>query len=67
MGVEKRGQYWCTVHGHAKKPGSKTDKPKGSIIKCYSIAKYGDAGAKRRALDQHKAIAISQAKQKAGK
>ena len=65
MGVEKRGAYWCTVHGSPQKPGSPTDKPKGSIIKCWSIEKYGDEGAKERALKQHQAIAISQAKAKA--
>lgn len=58
--VEKRGAYYCVVHGHPRKPGSKTDKPKGTIIKCYSIEKFGDAGAKKRAMAQHAAILISQ-------
>lgn len=35
MTVEKRGNKYCVVHGHAQKPGSKTDKPPGSIIKCF--------------------------------
>jgi hypothetical protein len=29
------------VHGHLRKKGSKRDKPKGSIIKCYPGTKVG--------------------------
>jgi len=32
----------CVLHGHAQKAGSKTDKPKGSVIKCYYFGKDGD-------------------------
>ena len=46
--VEKRGNKWCVVHGHPKKPGSKTDKPEGSIIKCFPTKAEADA--------MHKAI-----------
>lgn len=60
--VVKRGGYWCVVHGHPKKPGSKTDKPMGTVIKCYSIAEYGEEGAHRRALKHHAAILFSQRK-----
>jgi len=49
--VEKRGDRWCVVHGHPKKAGSKTDKPEGSIIKCFS-----GPDAKSRAQAMHKAI-----------
>jgi len=41
--VEKRGNKWCVVHGHPKKPGSKTDKPEGSIIKCFPTKAEADA------------------------
>lgn len=58
--VEKRGNYWCVVHGHPQKSGSKTDKPKGIPIKCWSIEKYGEAEAKKRAEAMHKAILHSQ-------
>ena len=50
--IEKRGNKWCAVHGHPQKSGSKTDKPKGSIIKCFDTY----AEAKR----MHTAIIISQ-------
>jgi len=50
--VVKRGNQWCVVHGHPKKKGSKTDKPKGSIIKCHPTAK--------KAYAQHYAIMMSQ-------
>lgn len=33
--IVQRGSQWCVVHGHEQKPGSKTDKPKGAIIKCF--------------------------------
>jgi hypothetical protein len=37
--VEKRGDKYCVVHGHAQKEGSSTDKPKGTAIKCFDNAK----------------------------
>jgi len=52
LSVEKRGDKWCVVHGHPQKPGSPTDKPKGSIIKCFPTK----ADAER----MHKAIIIRQ-------
>lgn len=58
MVVEKRGGRWCVVHGHPQKKGSKTDKPKGSVIKCFE--------SKEKAMAMHRAILISQAKQKRG-
>jgi len=56
MTVKRRGASVCVLHGHPKKKGSKRDKPKGSVIKCYSIAKYGLQGAWRKARAQHYAI-----------
>lgn len=58
FGVENRGgkNPWCVVHGHPKKKGSKTDKPAGSVIKCHPT----EAAARK----QHRAIIISQARQK---
>lgn len=55
-GVENRGgeKPYCVVHGSPQKAGSKTDKPKGSIIKCYKDKADADR--------HHKAIIISQAK-----
>lgn len=41
--VVKRGNQWCVVHGHPQKPGSKTDKPEGTVIKCFSTKKQADA------------------------
>jgi hypothetical protein len=52
--VVSRGGKFCVVHGHAKKPGSKTDKPAGSVIKCFD--------KKADAMAMHKAILISDAK-----
>ena len=52
MSVVKRGGKWCVVHGHAQKKGSKRDKPKGSVIKCFS--------SKAKAEAMHRAIAINQ-------
>ena len=54
------------VHGSRQKAGSKRDKPKGRIIKSYSFAKFGKAGAIRRAYEMHSAIKHSQARE-AGK
>ena len=56
--VVKRGSQWCVVHGHPQKPGSKTDKPPGTPIKCFAT--------KEKAEAMHKAIIISEAK-RAGK
>lgn len=60
MTVEKRGERWCVVHGHPQKKGSKTDKPKGSVIKCFP----GTPQGKEKAMAMHRAILISQAKQR---
>lgn len=46
--IEKRGSKWCVIHGHPKKVGSKVDKPKGSVIHCFTT--------KKAALAQHRAI-----------
>ena len=56
--VVKKGDKWCVVHGHPKKPGSKTDKPEGSIIKCFP----GTPEGKKQAEAMHKAIIISKIK-----
>jgi len=54
--VEKRGEYYCVVHCS----GSDIGKPlKGG---CFSIAKYGETGAKNRALAMHRAIMVSKYK-----
>jgi len=50
--VKKIGSNWCVVHGHPKKKGSKTDKPAGTIIKCFRTKKEAEA--------MHQAILISQ-------
>lgn len=50
--IEKRGNKWCVIHGHPKKTDSKTDKPKGAIIKCFNT----ETEAKR----MHTAIILSQ-------
>jgi hypothetical protein len=57
--VEKRGQYWCVVHAHPQGAG-KRDAPPGTPIKCFSIAEYGDDGARRRAYAMHAAIVARQ-------
>lgn len=46
----------CVVHGHAKKKGSKTDKPKGTAIKCFKTRK--------EALAMHAAIMAGKAERK---
>lgn len=50
--IEKRGDKWCVLHGHPQKEGSKTDKPIGSVIKCFPTEK--------QAIAMHQAIIISQ-------
>ena len=58
--VVKRDGKWCVVHGHPKKKGSKTDKPKGSVIKCFP----GTPEGKKKAEAMHRAILASQAEAK---
>jgi hypothetical protein len=41
--VVKRGGKYCVVHGSPQKEGSKTDKPKGTAIKCYDDPKKAHA------------------------
>jgi len=60
LNVEQRGGAFCVVHAHAKKEGSSTDKVKGSVIKCFSIAEFGEAEARQKAWAMHSAIAHSQ-------
>lgn len=50
----------CILHGHPKKSGSKTDKPPGSVIKCYSFQEYGKDNAIKKAYAMHSAIVNSQ-------
>lgn len=52
MSVVKIGNEWCVVHGHPQKPGSKTDKPPGTIIACHKT--------KEAAERQHRAIIASE-------
>jgi hypothetical protein len=54
--VRKIGSKWCVLHGHP--PKSPTDKPIGSVIKCFPT--------KEQAEKMHQAILISQARE-AGK
>jgi hypothetical protein len=64
--VVKRGDRWCVVHAHPQKPGSKTDKPPGTVIKCYKFKK-GDKESERRAKEKatrmHRAIMYSESQQ----
>jgi hypothetical protein len=50
-------------HGHAKKPGSERDKPKGTVIKRYPFAKYGRKKAIEKAHKMHYAITKSEERQ----
>lgn len=56
--VIKRGNKWCVVHGSPQKAGSKTDKPKGSVIKCFDTKAEADA--------MHRAIIISKKERRGG-
>lgn len=61
--VRKRGDAWCVVHGHPRKPGSKTDKPIGSVIKCFPFTPGNadsEAMAKAKAERMHRAILANQ-------
>jgi hypothetical protein len=63
--VVKRGNTWCVVHGHPRKKGSKTDKPKGTLIKAYRFTPgnaASEAQAKRKAEKMHAAILANQNK-----
>jgi len=56
MTIEKTGpDCYSVVHGHPKKEGSKTDKPKGAIIK-----EFCGPGAQQKAGAMHQAITESQ-------
>jgi hypothetical protein len=62
--VEKKGNKWCVVHGHEQK-GSATDKPIGTVIKCYEFIPgnmRSEQVAKLKAEEMHKAILISETK-----
>lgn len=54
--VKKQNGKWCVLHGHPMKKGSKTDKPIGSVIKCFPGTPYGKAKAEA----MHRAILISE-------
>ena len=54
--VVRRGSKYCVVHAHPPRPGSKTDKPIGTVIRCFDN--------KKDAEKMHQAILISQAKQR---
>ena len=51
--VRKIGSKWCVLHGHP--PKSPTDKPIGSVIKCFPT--------KEQAEKMHQAILISEARE----
>lgn len=57
---------YCVVHGHPPNPENPNDKPIGTPIKCYSIAKYGKDEALKKAQAMHYAIVKSQEKRKKG-
>ena len=64
--IAKRGNQWCVLHGHTQKKNSKTDKPAGSVIKCYPFnpnVKGSEASAKDKATKMHRAILISESKE----
>jgi len=54
--IVKRGNKYCVVHAHSKKKGSKTDKPAGTVIKCFNTRKEAEA--------MHKAILANKPKNK---
>lgn len=65
--VKKIGNAYCVVHGHPKKKGSKTDKPIGTVIKCFNFnpkVKGSEARAKAKAMAMHRAIMAKQKKKK---
>lgn len=51
---------WCVVHAHPQKPGSPTDKPPGTIIKCWPHTPAGKAKAEA----MHRAILAAQAERR---
>ena len=57
--IKRKGRIvgYGVYHGHPKKAGSKTDKPKGALIHAF----YG-AHAKQKAQSMHSAIGISKAR-----
>lgn len=54
----------CVRHAHKPKVGSETDKPIGTVIKCYSFEKYGKDNAIKKAHALHYAIILSERAQK---
>ena len=48
------------AHAHPRKKGSKTDKPIGTVIKCFP----GTSAGRKRANAMHQAILILQSKRK---
>lgn len=64
--VEKRGDKYCVVHGHAQKEGSDTDKPKGTAIKCFDNAKdayamhYAIVQSQKRSGDVEKGLTLNE-------
>jgi hypothetical protein len=54
MSVKKTNSKWAVVHGHPKKKGSKTDKPKGAVIKSFKTKAEADR--------MHRAIMANKAK-----
>lgn len=58
--VKVYGDRACVLHGHPKKEGSKTDKPAGSVIKCFSFSEHGKDEAIKKAYAMHSAIVNSE-------
>ena len=57
----------CVRHAHAQKAGSKTDKPVGTVIKCYLFSTYGRKKAIEKAHALHYAIVMSERRAQKGK
>lgn len=59
--VEVYSDRACVVHAHVQRQGSKTDKPAGTPIKCYSFQEEGGREqAIKKAYAMHTAIMESE-------
>lgn len=62
MTVKKSGKCYSVTHGSPQKPGSKRDKPEGTVIKKYCPGKEGvksEEEARKKAYAMHTAIVKS--------
>ena len=65
---DETNHRYCVVHGHPQKKESVTDKPIGSIIKCYTYNPTNESSrqeALRKARALHYAITKSQERRSA--